>query len=242
MGAVASSRYRRVGDDPRRLLDASMYALVRGTRDENSSFRGHELLRDFYGSESFTAKVNTATFRSGNQLIDVTLKNVSLTLSGDSGFYNGQVITFVSGEAGGVSTRIVAYDGPTKTFRIVAPYIDGATKATLAVNDGVVVNGKAFSGTRRGTTRQTRQRQERRYLTPPFLLVVPLRLTFPLSFSPTCLDTRTTQNTQTVILVAEIWMSVMTRQTIKTFRLQQLSLRRPIQIFPTSCHRSIVRQ
>ncbi|MCA9122872.1 MAG: hypothetical protein H6822_27410 [Planctomycetaceae bacterium] len=149
-GAVASSRYRRVGDDPRRLLDASMYALVRGTRDENSSFRGHELLRDFYGSESFTAKVNTATFRSGNQLIDVTLKNVSLTLSGDSGFYNGQVITFVSGEAGGVSTRIVAYDGPTKTFRIVAPYIDGATKATLAVNDGVVVNGKAFSGTGAG--------------------------------------------------------------------------------------------
>jgi len=152
-GAVAASRYRRVGDDPRKLLDSAAYALVRGTSDENSPFRGHEFLRDMYGIEGFTANVNAATFRAGNQLIDLTLNSVqdltgsSTSLSTDSGYYNGNVMTFVGGQAGGVSTRIVAYDGPSRTFRIVVPYVDGATRATLASGDRVVVNGRAFSGT-----------------------------------------------------------------------------------------------
>ncbi|MDA1054180.1 MAG: hypothetical protein O3C40_27350, partial [Planctomycetota bacterium] len=151
--AVSAARHGRVGDDPRKLLDAAAYALLRGTVDENSPFRGHELLRDMYGIEGVTGNVNAATFQAGNQLIDLTLNSVqnltgsSTSLSSDSGYYNGCVITFVSGDAGGVSARIVAYDGPSKTFRVVAPYVDGATKATVVKGDRVVVNGRAFNGT-----------------------------------------------------------------------------------------------
>ena len=152
-GAAEVSKYRRVGDDPRKLLDASVYSLLRGSLDENSPFRGHELLRDIYGFEGFVGSINVATFRAGNQLIDVTVNSIkdlegsSLTLNDDSGFYNGRVMTFVSGDAGGVSTRIVAYDGPSQTFRIVAPYVDGATKATISNGDNFVVNGRPFNGT-----------------------------------------------------------------------------------------------
>ncbi len=165
--AIATSRIGQVGDHPRKLLDSGMYQVLRGTRDSKSVIQGHDLLSDMYGLTGFTGSISGAgspgTFLSqpdgtADQFIEVRVPDSlvrdivfrsGFPLSRTNGYYNGQVMTFTSGTAHGLSLRIVGYTytGGNGFFRLLRPSSDRATNVSLTAGDQFVVNGRPFNGT-----------------------------------------------------------------------------------------------
>ena len=168
--AVMSARGQAKKRTPRKLLDNTLFSLLVDTNDHQSPLRGHGLLRDMYGDDGFVARVaNVARLDSTRgqffeiQLFDSTGNNpqqVPLDLSGrvyalseTQAHYNGLVLTFVEGQAQGISTRIISYiphgwADDRNLFRLMV--IDPSTRfdpQLLQQGDRVVVNGRPFSGT-----------------------------------------------------------------------------------------------
>ncbi len=155
--AVVASAHRRSAesiatkevfrDDPRKLLDQTLYQLLRDTLDEHSVMRGHSLLRDIYGDDYVVGQVSTAPQVFG-QLVEFQVTS-SAGLNSTPNFYAGCVMTFKDGPAAGVSTRIAAYDTVTSApvFRVMMPLVDNATQVLPAIGNTVVINGRAFNGT-----------------------------------------------------------------------------------------------
>lgn len=159
-GARAQAKTELKRDNPKRLLDMAMYDVVIGPRSLNSAIVGHGLLRDMYGTDGFSGQVDAwaPVPQTGRQFIQVhlgisTLRDFSTSpksysLTPISGYYNGRVLTFVSGDAKGASVRIVGYNATTGNFLVMAPETDNtATALAIAAGDRVVVNGQPFSGT-----------------------------------------------------------------------------------------------
>lgn len=171
MGAVISARSTPEGESPQKVVDNVMLSLLTDTDDATSPLRGHSLLRDMYGDDGFTGYLinhptgNLVNTTTNGQFAEVRLYYEETSakpgldphnphdydgrfyrLRPSSGFYNGQVLTFVTGAARGVSTRIIAYDPVNKIMRIMPTDNTSARGAPLA-GDRVVVNGKPFSGT-----------------------------------------------------------------------------------------------
>jgi hypothetical protein len=171
--AIIAGQYRRaaqsyarkewLGEDPQKIADRVMYALVREP-DVNqtwSSLRGHSLLRDVYGGSVVGTVSGATTFlpivsTPGGQILQFAFTS-STTPKALKGFYNGSVLTFVKTSANsrqlqGVSTRIVGYDHSaspaTYTLRIMNPMHDGIDPSIQPqVNDEFVINFKPFVGT-----------------------------------------------------------------------------------------------
>ena len=163
LAAESISRQKLFGENYERVSDRVMYDLVRDPREDHvlSPLRGHCLLRDLYG---FSIRGQVASSppapappmllaggTSGGQLLQFFASLPSPTQI--DGTYNGQVLTFISGAARGVSTRIVEYraiDPGTGVysyrFRVLTSKGDGPTTVTPSATDAFVINGRPFSG------------------------------------------------------------------------------------------------
>ena len=173
--------------DNQALVQQAFYELIRGPELANpaSPLRTHDILADMYGYgfkatisgapivANIPGTLSSATPRlATDQFIELQLQDpvtgtinefqnlltgATAALSLDTGRYNGQVISFVSGDATGISTRILDYrvedDGGGNLehkFIIQVPRRDerGLFDITnLAQLSGdVIINGRAFGG------------------------------------------------------------------------------------------------
>ena len=177
-------RIEQFGDDPRELCDDVLARVIRDVGDRNdtvSVLHKHSLLRDLYGNDGARGRIESfapATGSSG-QFIDLRvidsladlssmedyyhtpttnfLPVVSASQFQTPGFYNGCVLTMVSGELAGQSTRIVGwgyYDPanpatppPSANHRYVARVLAFQGSGTLNANDRFIINGRPFNGT-----------------------------------------------------------------------------------------------
>ena len=142
------------------LIYRAFYELIRGPNPNliDSPLRGQSILADMYGHRGFRANDVSVTasasvpgawevqFFATQTLYDSsTVSNVSSTAD----IYNGQVLTFVDGQAKGVSGRIIDYHftGALGVFTVL-PFNTHLASSTpsLSATDDIVVNGRAFSG------------------------------------------------------------------------------------------------
>ena len=153
------AKIERTGDSPRKELDSAMYQLVRDTTNPLSAIRGHSLLRDMYGNDGFRAQVNPDPVEvpgTERQFLELTLAGESKDIRGNDyvpqetfGYYNGCVLTFLTGLNKGISTRIVYHRGPK--IRVMHPAGDGL-RLSVPLSQAnaplpwVLINGRPFNG------------------------------------------------------------------------------------------------
>ncbi|MEK6235474.1 MAG: hypothetical protein N2C14_12270, partial [Planctomycetales bacterium] len=166
-GSLAAAREEQRNDPYDVLLERAMVQILSGTNDRFSVIGQHGLLEDMYGPPSAVAPIpangfadSDATFviGSGEMMAIGNLPTGVGAFSTFPGYYNGQVITMVSGAAEGQSSRITGY-GPDPSFpgmgRLHLLPFKGMTlqgggwslNKAPQPGDVFVINGRAFSGT-----------------------------------------------------------------------------------------------
>ena len=174
--------------DNQALVQQAFYELIRGPELANpaSPLRTHDILADMYGygfkarvigvptvaqipgSRTLPTPLNATDHYIALQLgdPDANVPNQVLNLlSGDrpmlpvrSGDFNGRVISFVTGRATGISTRVIDYrvEAGVHTFVVLLPSRIDRGQFSLADLNGseVIINGRAFSGTGAGAFNQ----------------------------------------------------------------------------------------
>ncbi len=157
------SKLRLTGDRGHELIERALYDVIRGPDLDNalSPLRTHSLLEDMYGY-GLKATVATATAEGSQHFIRLTLQNMTTILDGAAftpdpipGLFNGLILTIVSGDENGLTTRIVEhqFDGTTHTFLVQPVWSDDGmvpTNPAALLNARVVINGRPFSGTGAG--------------------------------------------------------------------------------------------
>ena len=187
-GASVSASLERSADDPRGELEEAFLQLLRDTLNPNSMLQGESLLADLYGNDGFVGKIQFANYPGGTngQFIDLVINPTGAffdILGNDinnspylglfdidrdgtadiphptSGFYNGRVVTILSGPAQGSTARIVRYEadnddndakpGILYTFRVMflAETNDRVVYPSDLSDARFIVNGRPFSGT-----------------------------------------------------------------------------------------------
>jgi hypothetical protein len=189
--ALADQRPLRYDDGYAELLTRAAMQALRGTDNPMSVIGHHSLLEDMYGNDTITGAIladpvgiGVAGFNLTNQFgrntttstgavsllyIDVPLSSYDPTSAFKSvaGYYNGRVLTMLTGAAAGKSSRIVAYatvdqapagtpDGVAETGRLVLlPFDDMTVNAAQTgwntqyapqVGDRYLINGRPFNG------------------------------------------------------------------------------------------------
>jgi len=160
--AEAYARAERRGDSPDVVADRVMYELVRGTDTEGSPFRGNSLLRDMYGDSVESTLTADATQVADDQILRLYADDTAL--EDVSGFYNGCVLTFLSGPARNLSTRIIRTDpDDSNGYRldVLAPKSDTRSSVLPENGDEILINGRPFSGTGFGYNSSTSAGQPR---------------------------------------------------------------------------------
>ena len=179
--ASNSVRVERSGDAPANLTQMAALQLLRGTRDARSALYGHSLLNDMYGQDGMRARVITATqlTSSSGKLVELlTIKAASnyepieprsqtsafttFTATQNDlieGYFNGGVLTMISGQGAGRSTRVLRYLAASKEFLVMT--FPGEIGFVPSADDAFVVNGPAFNGVGAGldNTLQAMNRQ-----------------------------------------------------------------------------------
>ena len=169
---VVAGHYRRVaqvtsvreqtGDRPGHLLDRAMHQLLRDTRNTQSSLLHHSLLADLYGNDGFTGHVLNID-RNVSRITQNQFDGFRIDVDRFRGprraedYYNGAVITMVSGRAQGLSARIIRSptipgtgDGGELQFITEAFLSDHNEIVQLAPGDRFLVNGIPLNGTGMG--------------------------------------------------------------------------------------------
>lgn len=117
-----------------------------------SALRGHSLLRDLYGTDYLQTTVRTApTNAVSGQFLSFAINTTPSagTLSDIPGFYNARVITFVTGRAAGISSRIAGYDpfGATGVQLFIEQLVGSSGNPVQpAAGDIFIINGAPFNG------------------------------------------------------------------------------------------------
>jgi len=143
-GATRFAQQQMTGDEPSKLLDAAMYEVLRDTRNPRSSLMGHSLLGDLYGPEGFSAALTGYSFELGGQVMRLDYTPLGASARPDD-YFNGGVLTLVTGPAAGHSTRIVDY---TDGFVWVETFTSDVGGPVLPLaGDRFQVNGRPFNGT-----------------------------------------------------------------------------------------------
>jgi hypothetical protein len=178
--ALVSSQYRRTSMamptrdryaiDYKSQLDDAAKQLFRGSNNPNSALSIHSLLEDMYGYDGLIssyvgvsiASVSNNTGSTPAQFIDLFLTPTTTPFSSAmsagyvgnanlSGYFNGCVLTMLSGALAGKSTRIVGYDSGTTSgaaaLRVMC--FEGTLQGPKA-GDLFIINGRAFNGTGAG--------------------------------------------------------------------------------------------
>ena len=174
--AARRSRLNAFRVDAAALLDRAFADAYRGPslNDVHSPLRGLDLLTDVYGfgiRGTLSGTANTTILGSNlvtlniTDLFTETLRNstassiiFNIDTNGNpvyvDGIFNGRVITFISGEAQGYSTRIVSNlatdtdgDGTLDQLQfVVARDNTGIVWSRVAAGDEYIINGREYSG------------------------------------------------------------------------------------------------
>ncbi len=156
--AKTRARIEARGDSSRANLYRAFYDLVRGPESTNtfSPLRGHDILSDIYGFgvRSDTGTVVSAGAIAGSlnvQFLNAfsVVNNAAVALSVADDAYNGLVLTFVNGQARGISCRVIDYDTSTAppTFTVIPEQGIPSTLLPASLNGStVLLNGRPFSG------------------------------------------------------------------------------------------------
>ena len=140
------------------LLDSVARDLVRGTTNPDSPFSEENLLEDLYGQPALRGAVTSA---GGGQLVSLGITpDADFTPSTIDDYYSGLVLTMLTGNLKGQSTRIVGWNDSTKTLSVVAFLQGGLPYAHASVGDLFLVNGRPFSGTGAATSSAGRRLNE----------------------------------------------------------------------------------
>jgi hypothetical protein len=155
----------RYGDPPQRESELILDQILFGTNGR-SSLRYHDLLGDLYGGDSVTGALTIAdatnldtppgyTGAAGQQP-QVWQFTASGSFNSVPGYYAGRVLTFLTGNAAGHSTRILeyAYDPGSGLYGFAVEAIESKGpvllkpnyNATAALNSTFVINGAPFNG------------------------------------------------------------------------------------------------
>ena len=175
-GAAARAKKTTYGVRPEKQLDRAMRQLLRGPGANNpsSSLQQHSLLRDMYGGQGLLGRTTNVAISPGvgGQFLDVFIDpQVVSTTDGaffslvnaasafprqakPHGFFNGCLMTFVSGPARNTTARIVGYESgvnggnPFAHFRVMVLDEDQSVAANLGSfqQQNIVINGRPFSG------------------------------------------------------------------------------------------------
>lgn len=152
-------------DSPEDLIDGAMDQVLRGAEDPSSPLWTHSLLGDVYGDD-IRLGVNTGEIASPSTdlgagaggLVQLFLKfdnirsaNTPFHPSDVLGFYDGRLITMVTGPAAGVSRRIVrsiTTTGGAATYTVhVQSFGNNSTAALPQPGDKFIINDRPFDGT-----------------------------------------------------------------------------------------------
>lgn len=153
-------------DNPETEMELVLGQLLYGSL-VRTSLLGHDLLGDMYGNDGVAAKVDAATpatppAGSGMVTLDLdptaVLQPFQRTLSDRLEYYTGRVLTFTTGPAKGVSTRIMHYVPSVSGAppRVVVETTDGIAPGNL-IGSQVLINGAPFNGTGIGYNESTRK-------------------------------------------------------------------------------------
>lgn len=156
--ASVQARHGEYGDPPMQEMEQALGAVLYDSNGRGS-LQGHSLLRDLYGTDYVTTTVanttvNEAPRKSVNSHFLVFSINTNATMSTAPGYYNGRVITFITGQAAGISSRIAGYEpfdpnpgagGPTELY--IEPLVGMSGNPVIPANgDQFVINGAPFNG------------------------------------------------------------------------------------------------
>lgn len=129
------------------LLDSVASDLVRGTTNADSPFSKENLLEDLYGRPALRGFVQSATAEGGGQLVDIVIdSDANFTPSKVVDYYSGLVLTVLTGNMEGQSTRVVGWDPSTNRLRVAAFPGGGLPFGHASDGDLFLVNGRPFSG------------------------------------------------------------------------------------------------
>ena len=171
-----SARVATTRDDARTLVNRAFRDLFRGPslNDVFSPLRGHSILGDQYGY-GMKSRVAGGSVLANGQLVELVLdfapgagapgeqfqdvlSDAIVDFSPQGGTYDGQVLTFTSGPAEGISTRIVNYQvalnggGDVTGTRFVVMPLRGDLGNVANLNGSeVLINGRPFVGSGAGT-------------------------------------------------------------------------------------------
>ncbi|MFN0022093.1 MAG: hypothetical protein ACKVP0_27915 [Pirellulaceae bacterium] len=169
--SAQNQRAHRYGDEPEREMEEVLGQILYGSLQTPTSPRSvigpHSLLGDLYGTDGVILGTNGQPVT-----IHPTLPNLQTFNAGQSiyfevdpsnfpthpipNYYAGRVITFTSGPAAGLSTRIMAYypagnsNAGTPGFIIEAPESDLPIPVQPNQGSRFVINGAPFNGTGAG--------------------------------------------------------------------------------------------
>ncbi|HEX3997535.1 MAG TPA: hypothetical protein VHX65_03180 [Pirellulales bacterium] len=150
------ARFERSSDPPNFLLDEIAMVLFRDTNDPHSPFRSWSLLEGIYGNVSFRGTVSgTPTPQAGGQFLQFTptglnVNGTSVTFNSTPNYYKGCVLTMLTGQCAGLSTRIVASAGGSSPSVTVMRFQADAGLYDPAANDTFLINGRPYCGMGRG--------------------------------------------------------------------------------------------
>ncbi len=143
------ARLERSGDPPNVVLDQIFMMLARDTNDPHSPFRSWSLLEGIYGNVSFRGTVGGSPApQAGGQFLQFTPTVSGTAFSAPPpNYYKGCVLTMLSGQCAGLSSRIVASASGSVTvmrFQADAGLYDPAN------GDVFLINGRPYCGMGRG--------------------------------------------------------------------------------------------
>lgn len=148
------------GDLPEREMDLILEQLLFGSPSV-TAVSSHNLLADLYGHDSIKGRVLSATPRNGGQVLEISVdtgfNNFGTNAESTPNFYSGRVFTFLTGQARGISSRILASAIVSGQYILAVdvPESDLPVNVSVAANDEFLINGGPFNGTGAGYSTTT---------------------------------------------------------------------------------------
>ena len=148
--ARAAARFASGGDDWRKTADMAMYQLLRDVpdADSSSSLRDQSLLADLYGHSGIRVSVVSSAVDAGGQFLRLVVQGIPG--SPVAGYYNGRVVTLLTGRAAGRSSRVLdfsAVNAGTHLLTLEAFDSDLPAPQLPAAGDVALINDPPFNGT-----------------------------------------------------------------------------------------------
>lgn len=113
----------------------------------------HNFLADLYGHDSIRGSVQAVSSLNGNQIVNLTV-NFTTTAETAPDYYSGRVFTFLTGNARGLSSRVVGYRYDTNSgqyyLAVEVPEVDLPVAPSVNVGDQFLINGAPVNGTGAG--------------------------------------------------------------------------------------------